>query len=333
VARDHAQNRPNPLSGADCVYLVTGGAGFIGSNIVEALVGAGKPVRVLDNLSNGRRENLASFGPRVEAIEGDIRDLDACRRAAAGVEVVLHLAALGSVPRSVSDPSTSNDVNITGTLNVLIAARDAQVKRVVYSSSSSLYGDNPALPKHEALATSPISPYAVTKLAAENYTRVFANVYGLETVSLRYFNVFGPRQRADSPYAAVIPLFMQAARERRPLPINGDGLQSRDFTYVTNVVQANLAAATAAGVSGQVFNIACGERYSLLDIVDALSAACGYPLVRDHRPARSGDVRHSQADIARAVEQLGYRVEVGFREGLARTWRAFIAAQAAGPVG
>ena len=308
------------------MYLVTGGAGFIGSNIVEALVAAGQPVRVLDDFSNGRRENLTPFGARVESIQGDIRDLDACRRAVVGVEVVLHLAALGSVPRSVADPATSNEVNVTGTLNVLIAARDAKVKRLVYSSSSSVYGDNPTLPKHESLATAPISPYAVSKLAAENYTRVFSKVYGLETVSLRYFNVFGPRQRADSPYAAVIPLFMQAARERKPLPINGDGLQSRDFTYVANVVRANLAAATAANVSGGVFNIACGERYSLLDIVDAIAAACGHPLERDHRPARVGDVRHSEADISSAQKQLGYRVEVSFREGLARTWRAFIGA-------
>jgi nucleoside-diphosphate-sugar epimerase len=312
------------------VILVTGGAGFIGSNIVEALVASGQTVRVLDNFINGRRENLTSFGSRVEWIDGDIRDLAACKRAVAGVEVVLHLAALGSVPRSIADPETSNDVNVGGTLNVLIAARDAKVRRLVYSSSSSVYGENPTLPKHEELATSPISPYAVTKLAAEHYTRVFARVYGLETVSLRYFNVFGPRQRADSPYAAVIPLFMQAARDRAPLPINGDGLQSRDFTYVTNVVSANLLAASAPGVSGRAFNIACGERYSLLDIVDALSAAIGRPLEREHHVARLGDVRHSQADVSAATRELGYRVEVGFRDGLTRTWRAFEAAQSGG---
>jgi nucleoside-diphosphate-sugar epimerase len=312
------------------VFLVTGGAGFIGSNIVEALVASGRAVRVLDNLANGRRENLDALGSRVEWMEGDIRDPDACRRAVAGVEVVLHLAALGSVPRSIADPATSNDVNVGGTLNILIAARDAKVRRVVYSSSSSVYGDNPTLPKHEDLATSPISPYAVTKLAAEHYTRVFARVYGLETVSLRYFNVFGPRQRADSPYAAVIPLFMQAARDRTPLPINGDGLQSRDFTYVTNVVSANLLAASAPGVSGRAFNVACGERYSLLDIVDALSAAVGRPLECQHLAARIGDVRHSQADVSAASRDLGYRVEVGFRDGLMRTWREFDAAQSGG---
>ncbi len=309
------------------MYLVTGGAGFIGSNIVDTLVTAGRRVRVLDDLSNGRRANLDPYGARVECIQGDIRDLDACRRAVVGAEVVLHLAALGSVPRSIADPATSHDVNVTGTLNVLMAARDAKVKRVVYSSSSSVYGDNLTLPKDESLATSPISPYAVTKLAAENYTRVFAKVYGLETVSLRYFIVFGPRQRSDSPYAAVIPRFMQAARDGDALAINGDGLQSRDFTYVTNVVRANLLAATAAGVSGRVFNIACGERYTLLDIADALSAASGRPLARDHRPARAGDVRHSQADIGAAGRDLGYRVEVGFRDGLARTWQAFTADQ------
>jgi len=312
------------------VYLVTGGAGFIGSNIVEALVKSGTAVRVLDNLANGRRENLTAFADRVEWIEDDIRDPAACKRAVSGVRVVLHLAALGSVPRSIADPATSNDVNVTGTLNVLIAARDAGVKRVVFSSSSSVYGENPTLPKREDLATLPISPYAVSKLAAESYTRVFARVYGLETVSLRYFNVFGPRQRSDSPYAAVIPLFMQSALEGKPLPINGDGLQSRDFTYVTNVVRANLLAATAAGVSGGTYNIACGERYSLLDIVEALAEAAGRPLARDHRAPRAGDVRHSQADISAAAKDLGYRVEVGFREGLALTWRAFLTAQGAG---
>jgi UDP-N-acetylglucosamine 4-epimerase len=312
------------------VHLVTGGAGFIGSNIVEALVQSGTAVRVLDNLANGKRENLAAFGGRIEWMEGDIRDLEVCKRAVNGVSVVLHLAALGSVPRSIADPAISNEVNVNGTLNVLIAARDAGVKRLVFSSSSSVYGENPTLPKHEGLLTIPISPYAVSKLAAESYTRVFSHVYGLETVSLRYFNVFGPRQRADSPYAAVIPLFMQAALERRPLPIDGDGLQSRDFTHVANVVRANLLAATVPGVGGRTYNIACGARYSLLDIVQALGEAAGRDLQCEHRPPRAGDVRHSQADISAAEGELGYRVEVGFHEGLARTWRAFVAAQEAG---
>lgn len=311
------------------MFLVTGGAGFIGSHIVEALVSAGERVRVLDNLATGKRENLAPFGERIELVEGDVRAAETCRRACEGVTVVLHLAALGSVPRSIADPVTSNDVNTNGTLNVLLAARDAGARRLVFSSSSSVYGDNPALPKREDLATSPVSPYAVSKLAGEGYTRVFARLYGLETVSLRYFNVFGPRQRADSSYAAVIPLFMQAALDGRPLPINGDGLHSRDFTYVSNVVSANLLAATRPGVAGRVFNVACGERYSLLDIVDALSAALGRPLAREHRPERPGDVRHSQADISAARQSLGYHVEVGFREGLARTWSAFAGPQAA----
>lgn len=309
------------------MYLVTGGAGFIGSNIVEQLVSDGEDVRVLDNLANGKRENLATFGEAVDWIEGDVRDPDACRRACEGAEYVLHLAALGSVPRSIADPVTSNDVNAGGTLNVLVAARDAGVRRVVYSSSSSVYGDNPTLPKGEHLSTSPISPYAVSKLAGEAYARVFAGVYGLETVSLRYFNVFGPRQRADSPYAAVIPLFMQSALDGCPLPIHGDGLQSRDFTYVSNVVSANLLAARTPGVGGRVFNIACGGRHSLLDIVAALAKASGRALTCDHRPSRPGDVRHSEADIAAASRELGYRVGVGFDEGLARTWHAFVATQ------
>jgi nucleoside-diphosphate-sugar epimerase len=309
------------------LYVVTGGAGFIGSNIVEELVARRQRVRVLDNFANGRRENLTAFGDAVEVVDGDLRDLDACRRAVDGASVVLHLAALGSVPRSIADPITSNDVNAGGTLNVLVAARDAGVRRVVYSSSSSVYGDNPALPKREDLATSPISPYAVSKLAGEAYSRVFASVYGLETVALRYFNVFGPRQRSDSPYAAVIPLFMQAAIDGRPLTIDGDGLQSRDFTFVSNVVAANLSAAEAPEVSGKVFNIACGGRHTLIDIVDALSKACGRRLECEHRPARAGDVRHSEADIGAAARDLGYSVGVGFDEGLERTWRAFVASQ------
>jgi UDP-glucose 4-epimerase len=214
-------------------------------------------------------------------------------------------------------------VNVVGTLNVLIAARDAGVRRLVYSSSSSVYGDNPHLPKHEGLATSPISPYAASKLAGENYTRAFHSVYGMETVSLRYFNVFGPRQRPDSPYSAVIPLFMGWAMAKEPLVINGDGCQSRDFTYVGNVVQANLAAARAEGVAGRVFNVACGQRYSLLDLVGALEKACGGPLERDHREARPGDVRHSEADISAARQALGYSVETAFGDGLEKTWQAF----------
>ncbi len=305
------------------MYLVTGGAGFIGSNIVTELVRRGERARVFDDLSNGLRSNLDGVADDVEIVEGDVRDPDAVARAVKGVDVVLHLAALGSVPRSVEDPKTSNDVNVGGTLNVLIAARDAGVGRVVYSSSSSVYGDNPALPKREDMATRPLSPYAASKLAGENYTRAFAEVYGMETVSLRYFNVFGPRQRPDSPYAAVIPLFMSWAAASEPLLIHGDGLQSRDFTYVDNVVHANLLAAVGGDVRGRVFNTACGTRYSLLDLVDGLASAVGHQLERNHVEARVGDVKHSEADIAAAGEALGYSVVVDFSEGLARAWRAY----------
>jgi UDP-glucose 4-epimerase len=306
------------------VYLVTGGAGFIGSHIVEALVGQGERVRVLDDLSNGLADNLLPFGGAVDLVEGDIRDTSVVRRCVAGVEVVLHLAALGSVARSVADPVTSNDVNVTGTLNVLEAARDAGVRRLVFSSSSSVYGENPTLPKREDLTLMPVSPYAVSKLAGEAYTRVFARLYRMETVCLRYFNVFGPRQRPDSAYAAVIPRFMQWAMDGQPLVVYGDGLQSRDFTYVTNVVRANLLAAKVPGVSGGVFNVACGGRYSLLDIVRSLETAVGRPLHVVHENVRAGDVRHSEADVSEARKCLGYEVEVTFDDGLARTWQAFV---------
>ena len=311
------------------MYVVTGGAGFIGSHIVDALLADGAKVRVLDDLSNGFPENLEGTGDRAEVIRGDVRDAEVVRRAIAGAEVVLHLAALGSVQRSVDDPLASNDVNVRGTLNVLLAARDNGVRRVVFSSSSSVYGDNATLPKSEDLAAEPISPYAVSKLAGENYTRAFCRIFGIETVCLRYFNVFGPRQRPDSQYAAVIPRFLRWALERRPLAVYGDGLQSRDFTYVDNVVAANLLAARVAGVSGRVFNIACGTRYSLLDIVASLEKIVGHRLEREHREARRGDVRHSQADIAAAREALGFQVRVDFHEGLRRTWHAFIASHGA----
>ncbi|RMD85396.1 MAG: SDR family oxidoreductase [Candidatus Dadabacteria bacterium] len=309
--------------------LVTGGAGFIGSNLVEALVEAGHHVRVLDNLSNGDEKNLEPFAGRVEFVRGDVRDRRTVARAVEGVEVVFHLAALGSVVRSVEDPAASNDVNVAGTLEVLLAARDAGVRRVVYSSSSSVYGDNPALPKREDLATSPISPYAVSKLAGEQYARVFYRVYGLETVCLRYFNVFGPRQRPDSPYAAVIPRFMRAALAGEPLVVFGDGRQSRDFTYVENVVRANLLAAQAPGVAGEVFNVACGRRITLLEIIETLERITGRRLERRHEAPRVGDVRHSEADVSAAAARLGYRVEVSFEEGLRRTWKAFRARYAA----
>lgn len=240
-----------------------------------------------------------------------------------GVSHVLHLGALGSVPRSVEDPATSNEVNVSGTLNVLMAAREAGAQRVVFSSSSSVYGANTEIPKRVGMATDPVSPYAVTKQAAESYTRVFWRVYGLPTVCLRYFNVFGENQRPDSAYAAVIPKFMDWAMRGEPLEIHGDGLQSRDFTYVDNVVSANMLAAKAEGVEGEVFNIACGGSYTLVDIADALEGALGRPLERRHVEARAGDVRASLADIAPACQALGYRVLVEFEEGLARTWESF----------
>ncbi|RLC53628.1 MAG: LPS biosynthesis protein WbpP [Chloroflexota bacterium] len=300
-------------------YLITGGAGFIGSHIVEELVRRRERVRVLDNFSTGRRENLAPFLEHVELVEGDLRDLSTVRRVAEGVDYILHQAALPSVPRSIADPLTSNDSNVTGTLHLLIAARDAGVKRVVYASSSSVYGDNPTLPKREDMSPAPKSPYAVSKLAGEYYCRVFAQAYGLETVCLRYFNVFGPRQDPASQYAAVIPKFITALLRDEPPTIYGDGHQSRDFTYVSNVVRANLLAATAPDVSGRVFNVACGERYTVLDLVAVLTEILGTHITPVHTAPRPGDVRHSLADITAAREALGYRVEVNFHEGLRRT--------------
>ncbi|HXJ33869.1 MAG TPA: SDR family oxidoreductase [Candidatus Eisenbacteria bacterium] len=307
------------------VYLVTGGAGFIGSNIAEALVKRGDRVRVFDNFVTGRRENLEAAG-RVELIEGDLRDPVAVRRAVAGVDGVFHEAALRSVPRSVDDPTSSNEVNITGTLNLLMACREAKVGRVVYASSSSVYGDDPALPKVETLPTNPISPYAVSKLGAENYCRTFARLYGLETVSLRYFNVFGPRQNPESIYSAVIPRFLEQALKREPLEVHGDGLQSRDFTYIDNVVQGNLRAmqAPAAGVSGEVFNIACNTRHSLIDIADEIGRFLGRTLERKHVAARAGDVKHTLADISKAERLLGYKPTVDFAEGMHRTCTYFV---------
>jgi UDP-glucose 4-epimerase len=300
-------------------YLVTGGGGFIGSNIVRALLERGATVRVLDSFATGRRTNFEELADRVELVEADLRDDAAIQRAVRGVEVVFHQGALPSVARSVSDPLTSHEVNATGTLRLLIAAREAGVRRVVYASSSSVYGDTPVLPKSEDLPTAPLSPYAVSKLAGEQYCRVFARLHGLETVCLRYFNVFGPRQDPASPYAAVIPKFIAAmTRGEAPL-IHGDGTQSRDFSYIANVVQANLLAAEAPGVGGEVFNVACGERFSLLDLVAALNRILGTRVEPRFGPPRPGDVKHSLADISRAERLLGYRPGVRFEDGLART--------------
>jgi UDP-glucose 4-epimerase len=306
------------------VYLVTGGAGFIGSNLVDALVARGDRVRVLDDFSTGRRENLEAQ-PGVEVIEGDLRDAAAVRRAVAGVDGVFHQAALRSVPRSVDDPLSSNQVNVTGTLVLLLACRDARVRRVVYASSSSVYGDDPALPKVETLPTRPISPYAISKLAAEHYCQTFARLYGLETVSLRYFNVFGPRQNPESKYSAVIPRFLAQALAHEPLEVHGDGEQSRDFTYIDNVVEGNLLAMAARRVSGEVFNIACGTRHSLIAIADAIADFLGRPLPRAHTAPRAGDVRHTLADITKAERLLGYHPKVDFATGMRRTCEYFIA--------
>jgi UDP-glucose 4-epimerase len=292
-------------------FVVTGGAGFIGSNVAEALVKRGDHVRVLDNLSTGTRENLAAAGD-VELVEGDLRDPAAVHRVVAGAEGVFHQAALRSVPRSVDDPTSTNDVNVSGTLNLLMACRAAGVRRVVYASSSSAYGDDPSLPKVETLPANPISPYAVSKLAGEHYCRTFARLYGLETVSLRYFNVFGPRQNPESKYSAVIPRFLQLALADEPLEVHGDGEQSRDFTFIDNVVQGNLLSMDAQGVSGEVLNLACGTRHSLLAIADAIGAFLGRRLEREHTPPRAGDVRHTLADISKAERLLGYTPTVHF---------------------
>jgi nucleoside-diphosphate-sugar epimerase len=304
------------------LYLVTGGAGFIGSNIVEALVRRGDRVRVLDDLSTGRRENLAAF-PGVELIEGDLRDTATVRRSVRDVEGVFHEAALRSVPRSVDDPLSSNEVNVTGTLGLLLACRELGVRRVVYASSSSVYGDQPELPQRETMATQPISPYAISKLAAEHYCRVFARLFGLETVSIRYFNVFGPRQNPESKYSAVIPRFLDLAMQGEPLEVHGDGEQSRDFTYIDNVVHGNLLAMSTPGISGEVFNIACGSQHSLLAIASAIGEFLGRQPERKHLPSRAGDVRHTRADIAKAERLLAYRPKVDFDEGMRRTCEYF----------
>ncbi len=300
-------------------YLITGGAGFIGSHIAERLVREGGHVRVLDNFSSGHEANLESFRSSIELIRGDIRDVGLVNEATKGVDVVFHEAALGSVPRSVADPLTTHEVNITGTLNVLLAARDAGVRRVVYASSSSVYGETPVLPKREEMTPQPLSPYALSKLAGEHYASVFKHVYGFDIVSLRYFNIFGPRQDPESQYAAVIPRFITALLEGKPPVVYGDGLQSRDFTYVENVVNANLLAAEADGAGGRAFNVACGGRYTLLDLLARLKEILGSNIEPIHEAARAGDVRDSQASIEAAERGLGYEVSVSFEEGLRRT--------------
>jgi UDP-glucose 4-epimerase len=303
--------------------LVTGGAGFIGSHLALALLREGHDVRVLDNFATGRRSNVIEFDGQVDVLEGDIRSYERVHNAVRGCELVFHQAALPSVPRSVQDPLTSSAVNVEGTLNVLLAARDEGVRRVVSASSSSVYGQNPELPKREDLQTLPISPYAVAKLAGEGFCRSFHEVFGLQTVALRYFNVFGPRQDPTSQYSAVIPKFITAIEEGRSPDVYGDGEQSRDFTYIDNVVHANLAAAAAEGGSGQAFNVAVGERVSLNALLTELGELMGREVHPTYHENRPGDVRHSLADISRAREVLGYEPKVAFRDGLQRTIDAF----------
>ena len=302
-------------------YLVTGAAGFIGSSLVRALLERGEQVRGVDNFSTGRRENLAEVLHRIDFREADILDLEAMHRACAGVDYVLHEAAIPSVPKSVLDPLGSNRANVDGTVNVLVAARDAKVKRVVYAGSSSAYGDTPTLPKHEAMIPNPISPYAVGKLAGELYMASFYRCYGLETVSLRYFNIFGPRQDPSSPYSGVLARFsMQMLRGEQPT-ILGDGTTSRDFTYIDNAVSANLLAcsAPAGKCAGRVFNCATGQRTTLNQTFDALKKLTGYKGSVKYGPERSGDIKHSLADITLAQEHLGYKVLVNFEDGLRPT--------------
>ena len=306
--------------------LVTGGAGFIGSHLVERLLTDGARVRVLDNFSAGTRANLpfaAKFRGRLEVVRGDIRNRAAVERAARGARVVYHQAAMRSVPRSVKDPLGANENNVTGTLNVLEAARRCRVPRVVYASSSSVYGARPELPKREEQPPAPISPYAVSKAAGEQYAAVWTRLYGVQTVGLRYFNVFGPRQDPKSEYAAVIPRFILWGLKGKPLEVHGDGTQSRDFTYIDNVVEANLLAAQAPEAGGEVFNVGCGERVSLLEIVAKLEAILGRRLERRHTPPRAGDVPHTLADVGRAKRLLGYSPHVPFDEGFRRTVEYF----------
>jgi nucleoside-diphosphate-sugar epimerase len=301
-------------------FVVTGGAGFIGSNTVDELIRRGHSVVVLDDLSAGKEENLAEVRNKISFIKGSITDLEVVRKAMHEADYVLHLAARTSVPRSVKDPIETNRVNIDGTLNVLVAARDAKVKRIVFAASSSAYGETPTLPKLETMQPAPISPYGVTKYVGELYAQVFGRAYGLENVSLRYFNVFGPRQDPNSPYSGVLSKFCTAFLEGTQPVIFGDGEQSRDFTYIENVVQANLLACEAPGASGKVFNVGTGGRFTLNQTLAMLQRFSGVNLEAKYEPAREGDIRDSQADIAQGREILGYNPTVEFEEGLERTF-------------
>jgi len=308
--------------------LVTGGAGFIGSNLVDALLVDGNyQVRVIDNFATGHRKNLAHCASDIELVEGDIRDLEIVEDAVQGVDMILHQAALPSVPRSIKAPVTSNDVNIGGTLKLLSAASKAGVKRVIMASSSSVYGDTPTLPKIETMTPNPMSPYAVTKLTGEHYLSVFARLYNIETLAIRYFNVFGPRQDPTSVYSGVISKFMTAAIEKSKYTVSGDGLQARDFTFVENVVQANLLALKAEKLSGEVINVACGEKYTLLNLIAAINVAAEVDLPIEFIESRPGDVKYSLADISAAKSLLGYVPSVAFCDGIAETFDWYVRAK------
>jgi UDP-glucose 4-epimerase len=303
------------------LYLITGIGGFIGSSLAHELLRRGEKVRGIDNFSTGKRQNLEDILSHIDFREADILDLEAMKSACAGVDYVLHQAAIPSVPKSVLDPIGSNQANIDGTVNVLVAARDAKVKRVVYAASSSAYGDTPTLPKHEAMIPDPISPYAVAKLASEHYMISFFRCYGLETVSLRYFNIFGPRQDPSSPYSGVLAKFITQMLAKKQPTIFGDGEQSRDFTFIENAVQANLLACKAPSerVAGKMFNVATGRRVTLNETVKLLQKLTGYSGAAIYGAERGGDIKHSLADISRAEKHLGYKPTVDFEEGLRRT--------------
>lgn len=304
-------------------FLVTGGAGFIGSNIVGELLNRNYEVRVLDNFSTGKRENLNSYGNDIELIEGDIRSYHIVKDAVKNIDIILHQAALPSVPRSINDPITSNDVNVTGTLNILEAARKADVQKIVFASSSSVYGDNPKLPKEESMIPNPLSPYAVSKLSGEKYCQVFTRIYNLKTVALRYFNVFGPRQDPTSQYSAVIPKFITAIMRNESPVIFGDGEQSRDFTFVRNVIEGNILAATTDCESGIAMNCACHGRVTLNELVTMINEILGKDVKPIYKEPRAGDIKHSFADIQLAEKNLNYKPLVSFKEGLKITIESF----------
>jgi UDP-glucose 4-epimerase len=301
------------------VYVVTGGGGFIGSHIVEELLRRKQTVRIIDNFSTGRRENIKAFEGDIELVEQDIASTPDLARHLRGADYVIHQAAIPSVPKSIIQPVPSHHANVTGTFNLLLAARDAGVTRVVYASSSSLYGDSITLPKHEGMMPNPLSPYGAQKLFGEMYCQVFTRTYGLETASLRYFNVFGPRQDPSSQYSGVLSLFITAVLRGEQPTIYGDGLQSRDFTYVKNVVDANLLACTAPGIAGEAFNVACGDRITVNSTLQLINKIAGSDINPIYADARPGDIKHSQADIRKAQSKLGYNPEVNFEEGLRRT--------------